>query len=206
MKIFLKISKIFILLAFFSSKSFANDIEEVKEVRGFIDSVGKNIIEIAKNDKLGEEQKRQDIIKVIDQSIDPDWISRFVLGINYRTASAEQISKFSDLYRRFMINTYGPKFKDYNGKSFTVTEVEPQKRLYLVRAEFMPADSNVPILVDFRVKKQNGKVYILDFITEGISLIETQRTEFNSAISNLGMEGFLSSMSDKVEKLTSQKS
>lgn len=204
MKNFIKVAKLALILIFISNYSFSNDeIEDIKEVRHFISEVGKSIISVAKDKNRSEDQKRQDIINIVDQSIDSDWISRFVLGINYRTASTEQIAKFTELYRKFMINTYGPKFKDYNGKSFVVTSVEPQRRLYLAKAEFLPADSNEPILVDFRVKKNKDRLYILDFITEGISLIETQRTEFNSAISNLGMDGFLNNMENKVNDLTS---
>ena len=42
---------------------------------------------------------------------------------------------------------------------------------------------------------------ILDFIAEGISLIETQRSEFNSAISQNGMDKFLDILQERVEKL-----
>jgi phospholipid transport system substrate-binding protein len=104
-----------------------------------------------------------------------------------------------------MINTYGPKFKDYNGRKFTVNEVIEQGGFYIAKAEFLPHDSNTPISVDFRVKERNGKLVILDFIAEGISLIETQRSEFNSAISQKGTDKFLDELTERVEKLKKAK-
>ncbi len=190
-------STLLVLFLIISKQSYGDDS---KQARDFINKVGQEIISTAKEDSSSL-AKRSKIIKIIDDSINPEWIARFVLGINYRTANEDQRNRFTDLYRKFMINTYGPKFKDYDGESFEVTEVLQKKRIYLVKAEFVPSGSNVAILVDFRVKKNGDRFYILDFITEGISLIETQRSEFNSAISQKGMEGFLKVLSDRVTEL-----
>ena len=104
-----------------------------------------------------------------------------------------------------MINTYGPKFKNYNGKSFKVISVDQQSGFYVAKCEFLPKDSNVPIDVQFRVKDRNGKLVVLDFVTEGISLIETQRSEFNSAISEKGMDKFIVDLAKRVQDLKAKK-
>lgn len=181
--------------------AWSNEIEDKKLARNFVNEVGQNIITLAKDNNLSDQEKRKEIISVVDSSINSKWISRFVLGRHFRLSKKDQIDKFTNLYRQFMINTYGPKFKSYNGKSFIVTDILKQKRIYLVKTEFLPNDSNVPVLVDFRVRKYGEKFLILDFITEGISLIETQRSEFNSAIDRLGMDGFLEDLDGRVKKI-----
>lgn len=188
-----------LLVLTFFNQSFAKEFSD-KEVGDFVEKIGNEIVEIA-NKNISENKKKSEIIKIIDDSIDSNWIARFVLSKNYRSANEEQRKKFSELYRQFMINTYGPKFKNYNGRKFTVNNVTKQKTFYLVKAEFLPRDSNVPISVDFRVKNDGAKLVVLDFIGEGISLIETQRSEFNSAISQHGMDGFLKILKERVEKL-----
>lgn len=194
-----------LLLTLFSSQALAqesskNDAKN-DEVKTFINNVGNGIIEIAKEKNLSEKQKKDKIITIIDNAIDSKWIARFVLGRNYRMINIAQKDKFTTLYRSFMINTYGPKFKDYDGRRFTVTSVTKQGRFYIAKAEFVPKNSNIAILVNFRVKERNKKLAILDFITEGISLIETQRSEFNSAISQKGMDNFLDRLETRVKKL-----
>jgi phospholipid transport system substrate-binding protein len=191
------------LIIFFTSPAFAQTND--KMVKEFVEKIGNKIVSIA-NEKIPENKKRDKIITIIDDNIDSTWIARFVLSKNYRTANDNQRAKFQNLYREFMINTYGPKFKNYNGRKFTVNEVTEQKSFYLARAEFLPRDSNVVISVDFRVKETNGKLVILDFIAEGISLIETQRSEFSSAISQNGMEKFLEILSERVAKLKKENS
>ncbi len=190
-----------ILLIIFSSQSFAQDADKAAAAGKFVEEIGNKIVNIAGERNISEAKKRDKIIAVIDGVIDSDWIARFVLGKNYKTANEQQRAKFTKLYREFMINTYGPKFKNYDGRKFTVNDVMQQGGFFVAKAEFLPKDSNVPISVNFRVKEKNGKLLILDFIAEGISLIETQRSEFNSAISQDGMDKFLDHLAERVKKL-----
>lgn len=187
------------LIFLIASPSFA----AAPEVQKFVEEIGNTIIKIASDTSLSETKKKDKIIAVIDTAIDSNWIGRFVLGKNYKTANDAEKERFTKLYRDFMINTYGPKFKNYNGRKFTVNEVVEQGGFFIAKAEFLPRTSNVPISVDFRVKERDGKLVILDFIAEGVSLIETQRSEFNSAISQSGMDKFLDDLEARVKKLKS---
>jgi len=186
-----------ICILFLSTNAFASEAK----VKEFIEGTIQNVIDSANNKKLKDQERIDNVVAIIDESIDSNWISRFVLGINYRKASKEHRDKFSTLYRKFMINTYGPKFKKYNGKKVVVKEVNKRKRYYLVKTDFYTNDSPDPVFIDYRVKESNGKLVILDFIAEGISLIETQRSEFNSAIAKVGMEQFLKDLEERVNEL-----
>ncbi len=199
--------KIVITLALLllSTTSFAENTDQSEQVKSFINNVGNQIITIAAEKKLSSDQRKTKIISVIDNSIDADWIARFVLGKNYNNASDLQKDSFSKLYREFMINTYGPKFQNYNGRKFEVVSVNKQSSFYIAKSEFLPQDSKTPVDVAFRVKERNGKLVILDFVAEGVSLIETQRSEFNSAISQKGMDQFLEDLKVRITKLKSQK-
>lgn len=200
-KIITAISLFIICSQAFNSQALAQNNDDSQKVRTFIHNVGNNIIKTANNSKLSNSERRNEIMKIIDKAINPIWISRFVLGKNYRRTSQENKIKFSKLYREFMNNTYGPKFQNYDGKKFDVVAVTKQRRFYIVKAEFLPKKSDVPIDIAFRVKKKGEKLMILDFIAEGISLIETQRSEFNSAISRKGMDKFLEDLEARVKKL-----
>ena len=192
-------------LVIFSSSAMAEELQGKERIQNFIQIVGTKIITAADEKGISEEKKKQNIIAIIDGVIDSRWISRFVLGKNYKNLSTANQDRFSKLYRDFMINTYGPKFKNYNGRRFDVTEVVEQNGFYIAKAEFLPKDSDVPISVNFRVKDLNGSLVILDFIAEGVSLIETQRSEFNSAISQKGVKQFLTDLEARIQKLKAQK-
>lgn len=193
-----------IILTFFTSSAMAQTANTADNVVKFIDQLGKKIISIAA-EKGPESTKKQKIIAEVDRVIDADWIAHFVLGKNYKDATETQRTSFMELYRQFMINTYGPKFKNYNGKRFNVLSVDQQSGFYVAKCEFVPKDSDVAINVQFRVKERNGKLVVLDFVTEGISLIETQRSEFNSAISEKGIEKFIEDLAVRVKELKAKK-
>lgn len=184
---------------FLSNASAAVPIE--KQVQSFVEKVGNDVVGIANERSSSEDEKREKIMDVIDEAIDSDWIGRFVLGKHYKTITDKQRERFLKTYRQFMTNTYGPKFKNYNGKKFTVNSVVKQSGFYVAKAEFLPRDSEVAINVDFRVKERGGRLVILDFIAEGVSLIETQRSEFNSAIAQNGIEKFLDDLDLRVKNL-----
>ncbi len=200
-----KILIIFATLLFTINNAAAQSKNTSDEVVKFIDRLGNKIISIAAENKISEAAKKQKIITEVDNAIDADWIARFVLGKNYKTADEPQRKRFMELYRQFMINTYGPKFKNYNGKKFQVISVDQQNGFYVAKCEFLPKDSNVAINVQFRVKERDGKLAVLDFVTEGISLIETQRSEFNSAISEQGMDKFMDDLAKRVQALKDKK-
>ena len=189
------------LFLLFSFDALAQNDTPQEMIKKFVQIIGDQIIDVAKDKSLSEFQKKQKIINIIDKSTDSKWIARFVLGKNHKTASEEQKKQFMSMYREFMINTYGPKFNGYDGKKFAVNSVEKQSNFYLVKSEFIPKNSDVAIFFDFRIKENEGNFFIVDFIAEGVSLIETQRSEFNSSINEEGMDKFLENLKKRIDSL-----
>lgn len=204
---FMKLFKLILSLIFITSSSaIAQNSSKEDMVKNFVQIIGDEIIDVAKNKKLSEVQKKQQIIKLIDKSTDANWIGRFVLGKHFKTANEEQKNTFMNYYREFMINTYGPKFNSYDGKKFVVNSVEKQSNFFLVKTEFTPQNSDVVVFFNFRVKENEGSFFIIDFIAEGVSLIETQRSEFNSSINEQGIDKFLENLKIRIEELKLQNS
>ena len=189
------------LFLLFSFDALAQNDTPQEMIKKFVQIIGDQIIDVAKDKSLSEFQKKQKIINLIDKSTDSKWIARFVLGKNHKTANEEQKKQFMSMYREFMINTYGPKFNSYDGKKFAVNSVEKQSNFYLVKSEFTPKNSDVGIFFDFRIKENEGNFFIVDFIAEGVSLIETQRSEFNSSINEEGMDKFLENLKKRIASL-----
>jgi phospholipid transport system substrate-binding protein len=192
---------LFTLFFLLNQQALAQNNPPQDMIRDFVQIVGDQIIDVAKDKSLNEVQRKQKIINLIDKSTDSKWIARFVLGKNHKTTNEEQKKQFMSMYREFMINTYGPKFNSYDGRKFTVNSVKKQSNFYLVKSEFVPKNSDAVIFFDFRVKENEGNFLIVDFIAEGISLIETQRSEFNSSINEEGMDKFLENLKKRIDIL-----
>ncbi|MFT6106518.1 MAG: phospholipid transport system substrate-binding protein [Rickettsiales bacterium] len=193
--------KIILLLTLFfvcANNSFAGEAD----VRKFIDDLGNKIIKTADDKNLTIKQRRDKLINIVDEVIDAGWISKFVLGRNYRIATKEQRSQFKVLYRDFMIHTYSPQFTGYNGESFVVDSIIDNGNYHTVECSFLTKGDAPTINIDFRVRKntktpEKTNFLIFDILAEGISLIETQRSEFGSTIDRDGMEKFMNDLKER---------
>jgi phospholipid transport system substrate-binding protein len=206
---FKNLSKILsiVIFCFTINSSFAGEADEVKN---FINDLGNRIIKIASDKKININQKRQFLINTIDEVVDTNWVSKFVLGKHYRLASDSQKEQFKTLYHDFMINTYSPKFTGYNGENFSITSVTNDGNYYTAKCIFYPKDNAPVINIDFRVRKNSDKLpnkpdfLVFDIIAEGVSLIETQRSEFGSIIAREGLDKFLIDLKERNKKLKNE--
>lgn len=188
------------ILAFFALHSAFAAESKQEQAKVFVQSFGNQIIATA-SEKIPEVKRKEKIVDLIDGVIDSEWIANFTLGKTRKLLNESQLAEFKKLYRSFMINTYGPKFKNYNGKEFVVMNVQEQNKFFIVKANFIPKDSNTPISIALRLKERGDKMVVVDFVAEGVSLIETQRAEFTSVITQKGPEEFLKLLAEKVQKL-----
>ena len=205
--------KKFVLLVFLCSfisfqpaqQSFAAD---KAELQNFVNSLGNKIIAIASNNKINSKKKKEQLANIINQNVDIEWITKFVLGRHYKAASIGQKNKFGDLYRQFVINSYVPKFIEYGGAKFTITDVVSDSNYDVVKCVVNLKGDAANINLDFRVRAGGAdskqKLLVFDFVAEGVSFIEAQRSEFNSVITNEGLDKFLIDLESKVKKLTNQ--
>ena len=53
------------------------------------------------------------------------------------------------------------------------------------------------MLVDYRLRQTNGEWKIIDVVIEGVSLVANYRTEFNSTVREVGIEGLIRNLHAK---------
>lgn len=202
MKNFAKIS---LLCASLFCAASANAETRLQDAEKYVQTLGDKVVEYSKDSKSTPQQRRDNIIALVDSVIDAEWISKFVLSKNYKMATQEQRDRFSNIYRAFMVNTYGPKFENYKGEKFQITKSLNQNRQYIIKALFYSTETE-PVSVDFRVRDKNDNqgFVVIDIVAEGVSLIETQRAEFNSVIASEGLDNFLKNMEVRVAKLKAE--
>ena len=179
---------------------------QINSAKVLIEQICSKISAINLNQKLTQPKKIEQISNIINSNVDAEWIARFILGKNYRTMTEEQKVSFINTYQNFLINTYSPKMQKFSDNKFTILSAVDSGKFITVKTEFTLKDNTKPI-VEFRVKSKNSaneklqELVIIDFVTEGISFIETQRSEFGSAIAKDGVEKFLLNLIAKTKML-----
>jgi phospholipid transport system substrate-binding protein len=161
---------------------------DTTKARSFVEQVAKDALSVIQNDKLNVQSKQQKLERLFIHNIYIDWISRFVLGKHWRKATDDQKERYRVNYRKFLLSNYVSRFREYSGETFYITDTrEDGKRKYLVTMEIARPGDKQPIIIDYRVRETNGDYKIFDMVIEGISLIASQRSEFNAVISLDGL-------------------
>ena len=89
------------------------------------------------------------------------------------------------LFEDLIVGTYANRFKNYSNEKLAVYGTTSRGQIVIVKSH-LEQDSQKPIRVDWRVKFPDGKYKIFDIVVEGISMIQTQRSEFSSVIRRNG--------------------
>ena len=176
--------------------------EKYPEIKKFVQTMSDTAIDIASDESKTIEKRRSELIDLFNERVDLDWVSKFIMGKHWRTASKEQRNKFIELYREYLIKKYAPKFNGYSGKDFQILDIENSyEDEYIVKCKYI-SNAGEKINVDFLVMKngKNGELYVNDFIAEGVSFIVMQRSEINSTITNKGLDNFLKDLKARLDK------
>lgn len=164
------------------------------------DLANKTITQLAEPEINLEERKAR-FRKILEEGFAVEAIGKWVLGRYWRQLDEDQQRRYLALFEDLMVDTYAPKFGDYSGEELNVLNtIELGKNDMLVRSHITtPEAQREPIKVDWRVRSKSGRFYIVDIMIEGISMGQTQRSEFASVIRNKGgkVEALLSELSTR---------
>ncbi len=194
--IILKITLLFLLLV---PNLQAQEITEKVdvEIKTFISQITKTTEEILNDKSLTEEQQEVKFNDFASGIVDSKWISRFILGANWKTLTPEQQNEFETLYKEYLLKNYISSLKDYNTNLYVYKINSTRKNIYMVHTKTKDTRGKL-IDVIFRLTSKDNKFYITDIIPEGISFISNQRTEVDSSISANGFDGFMEELKKRL--------
>ncbi len=178
----------------------------------YVQNVGTQALGIISNKSFAKEQKQTKLEAVFSDSVDFQWVGRFVMGRYWKQATDEQKAHYLVEYQKFLLLNYTSRFSNYSGGSFKVTSSRDDGDGEFTVSTQMQAGEvadGEPILVDYRIHKSDKGFRIFDVIVEGVSLLTTQRTEFSSVIGNKGIDYLISQLMEKTSaaaKKTASKS
>jgi phospholipid transport system substrate-binding protein len=148
---------------------------------------------------------REHLLSVLDQGTDLTLLGRLVLGRYWRDATSRQRTEYLQLFRRYMLQTFIQRLRQYAGtdmshpgERFQIIASRPVgERDILVQSRVAPPTSQ-PLRVDWRLRERPGEPVIIDLIVEGISLLVTQRSEFAAVLERGGIEGLIAELRARV--------
>lgn len=133
------------------------------------------------------------------QILDFNWMGNYILGRHKKTISEENRKEFIEEYSKFLIRNYLSVLHYYTGDNYKILSIEKTKDNVFVVSTSVKYKEDKFLKNNFRIIEKNGKYYITDIITEGISFINAQRSEVNSLITSKGFGKFLEELKTKNE-------
>lgn len=177
----------------------ANDAE------AYASSIGDKVLDVMNDDAIANAKKLSQLEALFVDVVDVDWVGRFVLGRHWRATDEAQRAAYLDAYRDFLIKHYTSRFAEYSGETFTVEDaVQRREGEYMVRMNIQRPQGQAPVIVDYMLRENGESFKVFDIIVEGVSLISTQRSEFDSVVARNGVEKLTEMLKTKTDQLTTQ--
>ncbi|MBP5398827.1 MAG: ABC transporter substrate-binding protein [Alphaproteobacteria bacterium] len=191
----------FIFSALFLFAQSANAEVDAAGAENFVkNTTQEGIVEII-NSNASQAERDARFEKLFNSALDVKFIGQFVLGRNWRTASAEQREKFIDVYRKLNVKTWSKRFDEFKGKEFIFKGTSPSSSDNQIFVNsVVPMENAQPASVVWRVKEKDGKFKIVDIIIENVSLAITARNEYSAFIKKSpdGLNGLIADLEKKI--------
>jgi phospholipid transport system substrate-binding protein len=158
------------------------------------------VLAVLADKSLASDQKRHKIEDIVYDHFDFHTLSRLVLARNWRRLTPEQQNEFVEEFKRHLSLTYGRNVETYHNERATITgdRQEPGGDWTVKTKIIRPNASD--ILVDYRLRQEQGTWKVIDVIIEGVSLVLNYRSQFQEIVSNEGPAKLIELLKEKNAK------
>ncbi len=154
-----------------------------------VQSTAQQVIEIVKT-KTGADRQAA-ILGVLQTSFDMPAMARAALGTHWNKATEQERARFLKAVATAEAKAYSERFGQYGGQTLTIGKVTPRGNGATIVDSRLNQTTGQPIKLEWEVRGDR----ITDVKVEGVSMVMTRRSDFNSYIQNHG---------GKVEPLVSE--
>ena len=148
------------------------------------------------------EQREAEVQSLLRENLAINQMAQFVLGSAWRKASEDERQAYLELFSQFVVITNAKRLGGYSGQTFEIGDSTPVgKQDQLVTSKILQ-DGNPEIQVGWRVRDTGGgALKIIDVVVEGVSMLRTEREQFTSVLRNSGLEGVMTALKKRVDRL-----
>ena len=170
------------------------------------------VLDGIKGDKSIQSGDVSRIITLVDQKIMPNVnfqrMTASAVGPLWRQASPEQQKRLQDEFKTLLVRTYAGALAQVSDQTIVVRPLRasPEDKEVVVRTEVKGRGD--PIQLDYRLEKSPGQgagwqIYNLNVL--GVWLVETYRSQFAQEINAKGIDGLISTLTDRNKANASKK-
>lgn len=188
----MRILKTFFILSFLlcSNNSISAPAGNPEVAKSFVQNLSDKTLGLIQSGKFDTETSAVNTFaSLFDSSFHLPYMVGFVLGRAGRGQPRPLIERFSNAFRRKIINSYATRFKDYKGATSKIINVSAAGKNFKVKSKIV---SNKEYNVVWTVRFYNGQPKIIAVAVEGVDLAYSYKNQYQQIISQKGLEGLLS--------------
>ncbi len=128
-------------------------------------------------------------------------IARYVIGRYWKRATQSEKEEYLSLFQEMLAVNYVNRFSEYAGENLNVIKSSVSSSKDAMVHSQIVRDGSQPVSVDWQVRSKDNVIFkIVDIKVEGVSLGQTQKSEFSSVIRQNGgrVEGLLAVLRKRV--------
>jgi phospholipid transport system substrate-binding protein len=167
----------------------------VPQAERFIGALGERTVAALARPGADEAARVRELAALLDEAVDLELLARLVLGRHWRAASDAQRREYVALFRAYARDSLAKRFSGYTGgERFAITGSRAVGEGDALVGTRIMLGGGASVVVDWRVREIGGRPMIVDVVAEGVSLLVTNRAEFDSIVSARGVGGLLQQM------------
>jgi len=156
-----------------------------------------DIISIASDTTLSDDQKKQSLSDVIEKHVDLQASAQRVLGKYWRQASDTEKRQFMVLLKAVLVDTYIILLNQYDNQTVEYKSETIKKKVYAtVGSEIHTKENIIPVSYQLYQRNDDWKIY--DFVAEGLSMNRTFSNDYKSTLKKSGVSGLNDALATKL--------
>ena len=179
-----------------------------QSARALVSGLVGQILEVISAGGQGADREGR-LMAAIESQTDLSLLARMTMGRYWRRATVRQREAFVDVFGRYLLSNFTSRLRHYAGadlgaahERFKITGTKSVgKNDVVVRSRVTPP-RGAPLAVDWRVRAKGDRLFIIDLVVEGVSLLVTQRSEFGSVLERIGIDGLIGELQTRVARST----
>ena len=179
---------------------------EIIEPQVLVHDSSEEMLAALRENKEELKEDPEKIYQLVEEILLPNFdfrkMSQLALGKNWRKATEDQKSRFTEEFRLLLIRVYSTAMIEYTEQEikYLPFKGDLSKKKARVDMEVLQAGGpSIPMTLSLYMNGEAWKVY--DVKIDGISLVTNYRTTFSAEIRNHGMDGVINSLAKRNEKV-----
>jgi phospholipid transport system substrate-binding protein len=168
---------------------------QAADPEAFIKAVGDRALAALRRQASGQDERVRDLEDLLEQASDLDLVGRLALGRYWRQATKAQRAEYLKLFRDYARNGLAQRLGQYaGGVRFDVTGSRAAGGGDTMVSSEVARGEQPPVHVDWRVRKEGDRYAVVDVVAEGVSMLVTNRSQFESVVADRGIAGLLAEL------------